>query len=246
MKNHGDFIAELATYFDRRMPTLGKSFNLDTVHEIVKMSRMGIAPEGAGNPIANKIVDFIYSNPSLSAPSVESAPIPPPPVNEKTETEQPTHFVLSQRSKDELAPVHPKLRRCVELAITYCTVDFRVNQGLRTIEEQRKAVASGNSRTMKSKHLKQGDGFAWAVDLVVLTNGKVDWTFETYANIALAMDKAATELGIEHHIRWGCAWDRVLADFGGSPKAYLEEANAYAKRHAGSDLLDAPHFEWVP
>jgi hypothetical protein len=38
----------------------------------------------------------------------------------------------------------------------------------------------------------------------------------------------------------------VLSDFGGSPQAYLAEARAYAARHAGSDLLDAPHFEWVP
>jgi hypothetical protein len=60
------------------------------------------------------------------------------------------------------------------------------------------------------------------------------------------MDQAATQLGFAQHIRWGCAWDRVLSDFGGSPQAYLAEASAYAARHAGSDLLDAPHFEWVP
>jgi peptidoglycan L-alanyl-D-glutamate endopeptidase CwlK len=156
-----------------------------------------------------------------------------------------SEFTLSQRSKDELAPVHPKLKQCVELAIGYSTVDFRVNQGLRTVAEQKAAVAAGNSRTMHSKHLKQADGFVWAVDLVVLTNGAVDWTFNKYAAIAYAMDRAATELGIAGHIRWGCAWDRVLSDFGGSDAAYLTEAGAYAKRHAGSDLLDAPHFEWV-
>lgn len=154
-------------------------------------------------------------------------------------------FTLGERSRNELAPVKPELRRVVELAITYSRVDFRVQQGMRTIEEQRAAVASGNSRTMKSKHLKQADGFAWAVDLVVLVNGVVDWTFEAYAAIAYAMDRAATELGFAGHIRWGCAWDRVLSDFGGHEEAYLAEAAAYAKRHAGSDLLDAPHFEWV-
>lgn len=155
-------------------------------------------------------------------------------------------FVLGTASKAELASVKPELKRCVELAIGYSPVDFRVNQGLRTVEEQRRAVAAGNSRTMRSKHLPQADGKAWAVDLVVLTNGVVDWTFEKYAGIAFAMDKAATELGIAGHVRWGCAWDRVLSDFGGSEAAYLAEASAYAKRHAGSDLLDAPHFEWVP
>lgn len=154
-------------------------------------------------------------------------------------------FKLSATSLAKLAPVHPKLRQCVELAIRYSPVDFRVNQGLRSIEEQKAAVAAGHSRTMKSKHLRQPDGNVWAVDLVALSAGQVTWDFDTYAGIAFAMDKAATELGIAGHIRWGCAWDRVLSDFGGEPKAYLVEAAAYARRHPGSDLLDAPHFEWV-
>lgn len=155
-------------------------------------------------------------------------------------------FILSQLSKDRLAPVRPQLQHTVELAIGYTAVDFRVNQGLRTIQEQKKAVAEGHSRTMHSKHLMQSDGFVWAVDLVALVRGAVSWDFVKYGDIAAAMDKAATELGHAGHIRWGCAWDRVLSDFGGDAKAYIAEARAYAARHPGSDLLDAPHFEWVP
>lgn len=154
-------------------------------------------------------------------------------------------FALSQASKDKLAPVHPTLRKCVELAITLSIVDFKVLQGLRTIEEQRKAVASGNSRTMKSKHLKQADGLVWAVDLGALIDGKISWDLNHYAAIAYAMDQAATKLGVADHIRWGCAWDRVLSDYGGEPKLYMAEVHAYAKRHPGKDLIDGPHFEWV-
>jgi peptidoglycan L-alanyl-D-glutamate endopeptidase CwlK len=164
------------------------------------------------------------------------------------EVQQPkARFRLSQHSRNELIPVHPKLRQCVELAITLTDVDFRVNEGLRTVAEQKKAVASGNSRTMHSKHLRQSDGFVWAVDLVALDkDSKVTWDFQTYGHIAFAMDRAATQLAIANHIRWGCAWDRVLSDFGGALPDYMAEAEAYARRHAGSDLLDAPHFEWVP
>lgn len=170
----------------------------------------------------------------------------PPPVT------TPGKFALGATSKAELEPVRPELRRCVELAIGYSRLDFRVNQGLRTVAAQKAAVAAGNSRTMKSKHLRQDDGFVWAVDLALLEDidqdgdEDVSWRFDGYAAIAFAMDRAATELGLAGHIRWGCAWDRVLSDFGGSELAYLAEARAYAKRHAGSDLLDAPHFEWVP
>lgn len=80
-------------------------------------------------------------------------------------TAAPNGFVLGTQSRKELEPVHPKLRMCVERAIQYSMVDFRVNQGERTIEEQKKAVASGNSRTMKSKHLRQSDGLVWAASV---------------------------------------------------------------------------------
>jgi peptidoglycan L-alanyl-D-glutamate endopeptidase CwlK len=158
----------------------------------------------------------------------------------------PSKFKLSQLSLNNLAHVKPQIVDCVKLAITKTLTDFRVQQGERTLAEQKAAVAAGNSRTMHSKHLRQADGFVWAVDLVCIVDGKVSWEFNRYAAIALAMDQAATQLGIASHIRWGCAWDRVLADFGGDVHSYLDEAKAYAARHPGSDLLDAPHFEWVP
>lgn len=162
-------------------------------------------------------------------------------------------WVLSEFSKDELKPVHPKLKQCVELAIHYSLVDFRVNEGERTIAEQAAAVRRGASKTMKSKHLKQADGFVWAVDLVAIVDGKVSWDFDYYYYIARAMDRAATELGIAGHIRWGAVWDRVLSDFGlegngdkvAVRKAYLAAVEEYKKRHAGNDFLDGPHFEWV-
>lgn len=159
-------------------------------------------------------------------------------------------FVLGEKSRAELVPIRPELRACVELAIGYSPVDFRVNQGERTIEEQRVAVNTGHSRTMHSKHLRQPDGWVWAVDLVTLVNGVINWEFNRYAGIAWAMDKAATELKIASHIRWGCAWDRVLSDFNGDVKQYLAEAEAYAKRFRAANpgktaLSDAPHFEWV-
>jgi peptidoglycan L-alanyl-D-glutamate endopeptidase CwlK len=160
-------------------------------------------------------------------------------------------FKYGTESMNKLQYLHPKLRQAIELSIGYSPIDNRVNQTLRSVTEQKAAVAAGNSRTMKSKHLKQPDGWVWAVDLVALkdlnNDGKedVDWRFDDYAGIAYAVDRAATELGFAGHIRWGCAWDRVLSDFGGQPAAYLAEARAYAARHPGSDLLDAPHFEWV-
>lgn len=154
-------------------------------------------------------------------------------------------FLLGEASKRKLNLVHPKLRACVELAITLSLCDFTVLEGRRSLADQKEAVATGHSRTMKSKHLLQLDGTVHAVDLGAWVNNALSWNEKFYAAIAYAMDQAATRLGCADHIRWGAAWDRVLSDYGGSAAAYLAEAQAYAKRHAGSDLIDMPHFEWV-
>lgn len=154
-------------------------------------------------------------------------------------------YKLGKTSMDRLANLKREVALTVMLAITLTVQDFVVLQTLRSPEEQRKAVASGNSRTMKSKHLPDETGKARAADLAAWVNGAISWDFALYAEIAFAMDQAATQLGFAEHIRWGCAWDRVLSDFGGSRQAYLNEAEAYAKRHAGTDLVDGPHFEWV-
>ncbi|MBA2717737.1 MAG: M15 family peptidase [Chloroflexi bacterium] len=154
-------------------------------------------------------------------------------------------YKLGKASMDRLANVRREIALTAMLAITLTVQDFVVLQTLRSVDEQRKAVASGNSRTMKSKHLPDETGKARAADLAAWENGAISWEFGRYADIAFAMDQAATQLGYAGNIRWGCAWDRVLSDFGGNRQAYLNEAEAYAKRHAGSDLIDGPHFEWV-
>ena len=47
---------------------------------------------------------------------------------------------LGAVSRRNLIGVHPDLVRVVERAITITTVDFRVAEGLRTIERQRRAA----------------------------------------------------------------------------------------------------------
>lgn len=149
-------------------------------------------------------------------------------------------FVLGKASLKELEGVKAELVAVVKLAIQLTTQDFTVFDGIRTLKEQQQHVANGTSQTMKSKHL---DGLA--VDLVPWVNGKPVWDWNAIYPIAWAMDEAATKLGCADKIRWGGAWDRVLADFGNDLDDYWKECEAYAKRHPGKDFLDGPHFEWV-
>lgn len=159
---------------------------------------------------------------------------------EAINTIKPSGFVLGKASLKELEGVKAELVLCVRRALELSTQDFTVFDGLRTAKEQAAHVKNGTSQTMQSKHLQ-----GLAVDLVPWVGGKPVWDWNRIYPIAFAMDQAATEQGVAHKIRWGGAWDRTLADFGGSAEAYYDECQAYQKRHPGKDFLDGPHFEWV-
>lgn len=113
-------------------------------------------------------------------------------------------FVLSRRSQDRLAGVHPSLIRVVERAIALSPVDFMVTEGLRTLERQRALVRAGASRTLRSRHLT-----GHAVDVAALVEGKVRWDWPLYGRIAGAFKIAAAEEGIA--LVWGGDW-RSLRD----------------------------------
>lgn len=126
-------------------------------------------------------------------------------------------FVLSKKSRAKLTGVHKDLVRVVDLAIAISAVDFMVTCGLRTLEEQKVLVATGKSKTMKSKHLT-----GHAVDLAPIIDGKISWKFNDFIPIAEAMQKAAKELGVS--IVWGADWD----------------SDGDIKEHS---FIDAPHFQ---
>lgn len=153
-------------------------------------------------------------------------------------------FVLGAVSRANLAGVHPDLVRVVEAAIAASAQDFRVHQGLRTRAEQRAMVARGVSWTMDSRHLRQADGFAHAVDLVPWIDGALSWDWPACRRIAWAMAAAADALHVG--LRWGGVWDKPMAAYAGSLAAVAAENEAYVarRRNAGKRAaIDGPHFE---
>lgn len=153
-------------------------------------------------------------------------------------------FVLGASSQAKLDGVIPYLAATVRLAITLTTQDFTVYEGLRSPAQQKINVAKGVSKTLDSKHIRQSNGFGHAVDLVPWMDGHPVWDWNGCYVIAMAMDKAATQLGFAHSITWGAVWDRTLADMDGDAGAYEKAVDIYRMRHAGVDFLDGPHFEW--
>jgi peptidoglycan LD-endopeptidase CwlK len=108
-------------------------------------------------------------------------------------------IILGSRSLSRLEGVHPDLVRVVKQAAAISDLDFTVLEGLRTLERQRKLVAEGASRTMKSRHLT-----GHAVDLAPLIDGKVSWDWPMYHRLAKIVKSAAADEKVP--LQWGGDW----------------------------------------
>lgn len=110
---------------------------------------------------------------------------------------------FGKKSKERLAGVKKPLQDLFNAAIADSPYDFSITCGLRTVEEQRVLVATGKSRTMKSKHLT-GD----AVDIAVFVDGKITWDLKYYKAVAAHIKKVAIKMGIK--IEWGGDWKSFI------------------------------------
>lgn len=108
-------------------------------------------------------------------------------------------FFLGDKSLERLSTVKPELQSVVKRAIELSSVDFRVIEGIRTLERQQYLLKKGATRTLKSKHLT-GD----AVDLAPVIDGQVSWDWQYFFPIEKAMKQASKELDVA--IEWGGDW----------------------------------------
>jgi peptidoglycan LD-endopeptidase CwlK len=113
----------------------------------------------------------------------------------------------SERSRKNMAGIHPHLRRVLDRALQESPYDFVVTEGLRTLERQKQLKAMGASKTLNSRHITGHavDLYAW-VD--INRDGKV--VFEEMINprlmtaIAKAIKAAATAENVP--LVWGGDW----------------------------------------
>ena len=108
-------------------------------------------------------------------------------------------YSFGSRSLGRLQGIHPDLRKVMDRAIATTDIDFTVLEGMRTMSRQRKLVASGASRTLRSRHLT-----GHAVDIAPLVDGKVSWDWPIYHRLAPTIKKAAQDVGVK--IEWGGDW----------------------------------------
>jgi peptidoglycan L-alanyl-D-glutamate endopeptidase CwlK len=117
-------------------------------------------------------------------------------------------ITLSQRSNTRLDGAHPDIRRIIERAAAISPIDFTVLEVLRTVEQQRKNVANGVSRTMRSRHLAHpSDGLSRAVDIAPMIDGEITWAWPIYPKLAAVIKQAAKDVGVP--IEWGGDWKKL-------------------------------------
>lgn len=110
----------------------------------------------------------------------------------------------SRRSLDNLKGVHLDLRKICHLALINLTsnhsdLDFVIIDGMRTYQEQLKHYETGASKTMDSRHL-----YGYAIDFMMLVNGKGRWEASYYKIAAPFFKSASRELEVP--ITWGGDW----------------------------------------
>lgn len=122
-----------------------------------------------------------------------------------------------KRTLSSLKGVHPALSAVVMLAMSRSHHDFSVVEGVRSLETQRGYFKKGVSKTLKSNHLLQSDGFGHAVDCYPVGWKVVDEIPEhAWHRLASEIKSAADDMGVI--IEWGYdlwGWDMPHFQFKG-------------------------------
>lgn len=115
----------------------------------------------------------------------------------------PSGFKFSNRSKTNLAGVHPKLVAIVTEALNRSPFDFIVVEGLRTKETQARYLREKRTRTMDSYHIT-----GHAIDIAVLVDGKVNYNLANYKKVADVFKEVAKENKVS--LTWGGDWKSLV------------------------------------
>jgi len=106
---------------------------------------------------------------------------------------------LTSRDLQRLKGVHPDLMRVIQRAAKDAITEFRVLEGLRSLERQKELLAQGATRTLNSRHLT-----GHAVDLAPVIGGVIRWDWPLYYKLADLVKKSAEACAVP--IEWGGDW----------------------------------------
>ncbi len=127
-------------------------------------------------------------------------------------------FLFSERSKERMEGVDPRLIEVMELAIELSKIDFGVPEygGLRTVEDQKFLFQTGKSKAdgiSRPSYHQSGR----AVDVYAYIDGAASWEECHLLYVAAAVLQASNKLG--YHVSWGGLW----ANFVDMPHFQIED-----------------------
>jgi peptidoglycan L-alanyl-D-glutamate endopeptidase CwlK len=104
---------------------------------------------------------------------------------------------------------HPDLVLVILMAAQLSQVPFKVNESIRSVEQQKANIKKGVSWTMHSRHLPSADGKSRAVDIVPLdSDGRaVLSAWPVYFKLAPFIKAAAAKVGVV--VEWGGDWKKT-------------------------------------
>ncbi len=135
--------------------------------------------------------------------------------------------VFGKKSLEKLKGVHPNLVKVFKEAIKESPIDFSIDYGVRSTDEQKRLYALGRTvvnkdsydkdhpmgRTVtkkdgvikKSEHQVKSDGYGYAIDIYPYYDGKMHFNDEHSLEVIAAHIKATAKcMGI--NIVWGGDW----------------------------------------
>lgn len=115
--------------------------------------------------------------------------------------------------------------------------DFRITAGLRSVEDQIKALGGGASRFTSDPETAP-HVLGRAIDVLAPEPRTNEWA--AYVELARLFGRAGAELGVP--IRWGGAWDTILNGTD-DPVAQSKVYTDRKKREGESPFIDPGHFE---
>lgn len=115
---------------------------------------------------------------------------------------------LTAKDEAHLKRVHPDLARVIRRAAAmwpHKDQEFFITCSIRSLEEQRRLLAAGATRTLNSRHLPgKKNGLSHAVDLAIRLNGKLKWDWPLFVQMAKTVKAAAKAEKVP--IIWGGDW----------------------------------------
>ena len=115
---------------------------------------------------------------------------------------------LTANDEKHLKKVHPDLARVIRRAADiwpHKDQVFFITCSTRTLAEQKKLIAAGASRTLRSRHLPgKTNKLSHAVDLAVRMGKTVKWDEPLFVQMSKTIKAAAKAEGVT--IEWGGDW----------------------------------------